>query len=139
MWFDPLVSWLLHSPLHRLVSKEVMFISLTGRKSGKTVATPTNYLRDGNALWVVSWRDRNWWKNLRGGAQVRVLLAGDNREGFGQVLEDEEAVAQSLNSYYEKVPRMAKYVEINLDEMQRPIQKDCKEAAQKLVMVKIDL
>lgn len=139
MWFDPLVSWLLHSPLHRLVSKEVMFISLKGRKSGKTVATPTNYLRDGNTLWVVSWRDRNWWKNLRGGAQVQVLLAGDNREGFGQVLEDEQAVAQSLDSYYQKVPRNAKYVGINLDEMQRPIQKDCNKAAQKLVMVKIDL
>lgn len=139
MWFDPLVSWLLHSPFHALVSRNVIFITLTGLKSGKTVSTPTNYLRQGDRLWVVSWRDRNWWRNLRGGAPVRVLLAGREQAGSGQVMEDSETVARELYDYYQKVPQNAKYVGINLDQYGCPLLADCRNAAEKMVMVRIDL
>jgi hypothetical protein len=137
MWFDPMMIWLLKSPLHGLVSKGVMLTSVTGRRSGKTITTPTNYLQDGNTLWVVSWRDRNWWKNLRGEAPMRVLLAGKVVEGCGQVVEEESAVAQSLFEYYQKAPQLAKYVNIGLDAAGCPVFEDCRTAASKMVMVKV--
>ncbi len=139
MWFNPMMVWLLKSPLHGFISKGVMLVSVTGRKSGRMISTPTNYLRDGNTLWVISWRDRSWWKNLRGGAKVRVLLASKGVEGSGQVIEEEKAVAQSLFDYYRKVPQLAKYVQVHLDAANLPISADCERAAQKMVMVKIDL
>jgi deazaflavin-dependent oxidoreductase (nitroreductase family) len=139
MWYNPMMVWLLKSPLHGMISKGVMLVSVTGRKSGKMISTPTNYLRDGNTLWVISWRDRKWWRNLRGGAKVRVLLAGRNVEGCGQVIEDEKAVAQSLFDYYRKVPQYAKYVGINLDETGLPISVDCECAAQKMVMISVEM
>jgi hypothetical protein len=137
MWFDPMMIWLLKSPLHRLVSKGVMLTSVTGRRSGKTITTPTNYLQDGNMLWVVSWRDRNWWKNLRGGAPMRVLLSGKEIKGRGEVLEDQDTVAQSLFEYYQKAPQLAKYVEIGLDAAGCPVLEDCRAAAEKMVVVKV--
>ena len=139
MWFNPMMVWLLKSPLHGMVSKGVMLVSVTGRKSGRTISTPTNYLRDENTLWVISWRDRKWWRNLRGGAQVRILLAGKSVEGRGQVIEEEKSVAQSLFEYYKKVPQMAKYVQIGSDKAGLPVSTDCERAAQKMVMVRIDL
>ncbi len=114
MWFDPLTAWLLRSPLHGLVSSSLMLVTVTGRKSGKLITTPTNYQRLGNTLWVISWRDRNWWRNLRRGADVRLLLAGKIVEGRGQVIEDEKAVAQSLFDYYRRSPKTARYVGIAL-------------------------
>lgn len=138
MWFNPMMTWLLKSPFHTFISKNTMLISVTGRKSGKTISTPTNYLRDGNMLWVISWRERKWWKNLRGGAKVRILLAGKNVEGRGQVIEDEKAVSQSLLDYYQKVPQYAKYVGIGLDAEKQPIPEDCERLAQKMVVVKIE-
>jgi deazaflavin-dependent oxidoreductase (nitroreductase family) len=138
MWFNPMMTWLLKSPFHAFISKNTMLITMTGRKSGRTISTPTNYLCDGNSLWVISWRDRKWWRNLRGGAKVRVLLAGKSVEGRGQVVEDEKAVAQSLLDYYRKVPQYAKYVKIGLDEEQHPILADCERLAQKMVVVKIE-
>ena len=138
MWFNPMMVWLLKSPLHGMISKGVMLVSVTGRKSGKTISTPTNYLHDGNTLWVISWRDRKWWKNLRGGTDMRVLLAGRSVEGRGQVIEAEKEVAQSLFDYYRRVPKVAKYVEIGLDAAGLPVSADCKRAAQKLVVVKIE-
>lgn len=139
MWYNPMMIWLLRSPFHRVISKGIMLVSVTGQKSGRTISTPTNYLRDGNTLWVISWRERKWWRNLRGGANVRVLLAGQSREGRGQVIQEEKAVAKSLFGYYQKIPKYAKYVGIGLDEAGLPISADCERAAQRLVMVRIDL
>ena len=139
MWFNPITIWLLKSPLHGLISKGVMLVTVTGRKSGKTISTPTNYLRDGDTLWVISWQERKWWRNLRGGAKVRVLLAGQSMEGCGQVIEEEKAVAQSLFNYYRRVPQIARYVQIGLDATGLPISADCERAAQKLLMVRVDL
>jgi deazaflavin-dependent oxidoreductase (nitroreductase family) len=139
MWFNPMMVWLLKSPLHGFISKGIMLVTVTGRRSGKTISTPTNYLQDGNSLWVISWRDRKWWRNLRGGAPVRVLLAGRSLAGRGQVVEAEKAVAQSLFDYYRKAPQFAKYVQINLDTAGLPFLADCERAAQKMVTVRIDL
>lgn len=139
MWFNPMMIWLLKSPLHGFVSKNMMLTTVTGRKSGRQISTPTNYIRDGNTLWLISWRDRKWWRNLRGGANVRGLLAGKSVEGRGQIVEEQKSVAQSLFEYYKKVPQLAKYVQIGLDAAGLPISDDCERAAQKMVVVRIDL
>lgn len=137
MWYNPIMIWFLKSPFHGMISKSMMLVSVTGSKSGKTFSVPTNYLRDGNTLWVISWRERKWWRNLRGGAKVQVLLAGKAVEGRGQVTEEEKTVAQSLLDYYKKIPQYAKYVGIGLDTQKRPIPFDCEHAARKMVMVQI--
>lgn len=139
MWFNPIMIWLLKSPLHGFISKNVMLITVTGRKSGNPISTPTNYLLDGNTLWVISWRDRKWWRNLRGGANVRVLLAGQNLEGRGQVIEEEKAVTRDLFDYYKKAPKNAKYVGIGLDAAGLPVLADCESASQKMVTIRIAL
>jgi deazaflavin-dependent oxidoreductase (nitroreductase family) len=139
MWYNPIMIWLLKSPFHGMLSKNMMVVSVTGRKSGRVITTPTNYLRDGNTLWVISWRDRNWWRNLRSGAVVRLVLAGKRIEGCGYVIEEEQAVAQSLFDYYKKLPQYAKYVAIGLDAQNQPLLSDCERAAQKMVMVRIEV
>jgi deazaflavin-dependent oxidoreductase (nitroreductase family) len=139
MWFNPIMIWLLKSPMHGTVSKNIMLVTVTGRKSGKSISTPANYLRDGNTLWVISWRERKWWRNLRGGAKVRVLLAGKDLEGSGQIIEEEQAVAKSLFEYYQKVPKIAKYVQIGLEATGQPVYTDCERAAKKMVTIRIDL
>jgi hypothetical protein len=139
MWFNPMMTLLLKSPLHGVISRGVMLVTVTGRESGKSISTPTNYLRAGDTLWVISWRTRRWWKNLRGGANVRVLLAGRSVEGRGQVIEEQKVVAQSLFEYYRKVPQLAKYVQIGLDAAGAPVWPDCEHAAQKMVVVTINL
>jgi hypothetical protein len=139
MWFNPIMIWLLKSPFHGIISKGTMLVSVKGRKSGRIISTPTNYLQEGKSLWVISWRDRKWWRNLRGEAVVGVRLAGKDGTGCGHVIEDDKAVAQSLFAYYKKVPQYAKYVEVGLDSNNQPLLADCERAAQKMVMVRIDL
>ena len=60
-------------------------------------------------------------------------------EGRGRVIEEEKQVAQSLFEYYKKNPQVAKYVQIGLDAAGLPVSADCERAAQKMVMVEIDV
>ena len=36
----------------------------------KAITTPVGYYRENVNLWVLTSRDRTWWKNLKGGAEV---------------------------------------------------------------------
>jgi hypothetical protein len=52
------IAWLLRSPLHGLLSANTLLITMAGRKTGRPITTPVNYVRDGDRLWVISSRDR---------------------------------------------------------------------------------
>ena len=41
--YNPLMKWLLRSPLHGVVSKMYLLVTFTGRKSGTVYSTPVEY------------------------------------------------------------------------------------------------
>lgn len=61
------MAWVLRSPLHGMLSNGMMLITITGRKTGKTYTTPVGYYVEGETLWVITSRERKWWRNLQGG------------------------------------------------------------------------
>lgn len=71
---NDLITWALRSPFHGMLSNGMMLITVTGSKTGKEYTTPVGYYRDPDDLWVITNCDRTWWRNLRGGAQVDLLL-----------------------------------------------------------------
>jgi deazaflavin-dependent oxidoreductase (nitroreductase family) len=139
MWINSVMAWLLKSPLHSLVSKNMLLITVTGRKSGKSITTPTAYFREGNTLWLISQRSSKWWRNLRGGANVTVVLSGKNIQGRGSVIEDEQAVAQRLFDNFKTDAQRAKFAQVRIDEKGIPVFEDCERTAQKMLAVKIEL
>ncbi|MDP4510072.1 nitroreductase/quinone reductase family protein [Nonomuraea turcica] len=82
---NPVVSWLLRSPLHDLLSRRIVLLTVTGRRSGAPIRLPVVYERDGDTLAVVSSPRRLWWRNLEGGAPVRLVLEGTARDGHATV------------------------------------------------------
>jgi hypothetical protein len=82
MWFNPFMAGVLRSPFHGLLSHNTILITVCGKKTGRRLMTPVNYLRRGDELLTVSFRSRTWWRNLRGGAPVELLLAGTRRDAF---------------------------------------------------------
>ncbi|MBL8131719.1 MAG: nitroreductase family deazaflavin-dependent oxidoreductase [Anaerolineae bacterium] len=101
---NPLMAWLLRSSLHRFVSRMYLLITFTGRKSGRVYTTPVQYAQEQSSLYVVTSAGYTWWKNLRGGAEVTVLLRGKSRAGHAQAVTDLQQVGQMLAKVY---PRMA--------------------------------
>lgn len=135
MWFNPIVAWLLKSPLHSLISKNTMLITYQGRKSGKLYTTPVNYLRDGDVFTTTSYRRRVWWRNLRGGAPVTIRVGGEDLKAVADVVEDDEAVASHLSAYLQKVPRLARYFAVSIDPRGQPNPDDVARAAKERVIV----
>ena len=68
-YVNTLMKGLLRSPLHRVVSKSTMLMTVTGRKTGKRYVVVVRYVRDSEH--IVCYTDSKWWINLRGGAPVK--------------------------------------------------------------------
>ncbi len=111
-WF---MGGLLHSPLHPLLSKNLLTITVTGRKTGHTYTTPINYVQDGQHLYATSQRERQWWRNLRGGAPAILRWRGKDVTAQGIVLEEEAAIRATLPRYLKIAPDAAKWLGLRLD------------------------
>ncbi len=81
MWFmnniaNPFVRLILRSPFHRLMSADLLLITYQGRKSGKSYTLPVQYGQRDRTIYIVpgSPEQKTWWRNLRGGLPVQVVL-----------------------------------------------------------------
>ncbi len=128
----------LRSPVHGMVSKTVLLISFTGRKSGKTYTTPVDYSQDGDQVTIFT--HAGWWKNLRGGAPVTLHIRGRELQGLAEpVAEDKQAVAAALTEHLQKVPSDARYYGVTFDNHRSPRAEEVEQAAQTVVMIRVRL
>jgi deazaflavin-dependent oxidoreductase (nitroreductase family) len=131
------ISLLLRSPLHKLLSNAFLVITLRGRKSGRTISTPVNYWADGNTLIIASKHDRMWWKNLRGGADVRVRLRGKNCAARALAVESPAEVADGLRRMFASRPGFAKMYGVRLAENGLVREEDLLRIANPSVLIRI--
>ncbi len=109
------ISWVLRSPFHGMLSNGMMLITVTGRKTGKKYTTPVGFYREDDCLWVLTNRDRTWWKNLQSGAQVSLLLGRRSVDAFAEPRLELNTVERLLNAYIQHIPQAAKPMGIRVD------------------------
>jgi deazaflavin-dependent oxidoreductase (nitroreductase family) len=109
------MSWLLRSPFHGLLSGGMMLITVTGRKTGKQYTTPVGFYRENDDLWVLTSRDRTWWKNLQSGAQVSLLLQRKAVNAIAKPELESEIVETLLRNYVRRIPPAAKPMGIRIE------------------------
>ncbi|MDX1379273.1 MAG: nitroreductase/quinone reductase family protein [Anaerolineales bacterium] len=109
------MSWILRSPFHSILSNGMMLITVTGHKTRKKYTLPVGYYRDGGYLWVLTSRSRTWWKNLRCGAKVDLLLKRELVAAFAEPELDERSVETQLVKYIHKIPSAARPLGIRVD------------------------
>ncbi len=98
---NPMMKWLLKSPLHGFVSNMYMLITFTGRKSGTVYTTPVQYkCTDGDELFVITSRDYVWWKNLQGGATVILRMRGEERTALADVSLNPDVIRYAIDTMY---------------------------------------
>jgi deazaflavin-dependent oxidoreductase (nitroreductase family) len=133
------MKFVLRSPMHGLVSKTVLLITFTGRKSGKTYTTPVSYSQHNDQVYIFS--HAAWWKNLRTGAPVTFRIQGRDLQGLAEqpVAEDKHAVAAGLTAHLRKVPSDARFYGVTFDDQRNPRAEEVKKAVQTVVMIPIRL
>jgi len=133
-----LVKIILRSPLHGLMSKNRMLLTFRGRKSGKVYTTPVSYFREGEN--IVCFTDSSWWKNLRGGAPVRMHLSGRDVAGMAYPIDtNTEAIARGLGRMLQEIPSDARYYQVTAGPNGQLSASDLLRAAHTNVMIRIHL
>ena len=107
---NPVVRWLLRSALHGLLSRRVLLLEVTGRKSGRMFIFPAQYGLDGEAFVIVPGfaHRKQWWRNLRSPAPVGYWWRGHRGDGIGRVVTDPDEKDRSLGAYREGRKRSTK-------------------------------
>jgi hypothetical protein len=137
-WLNRLMSGLLRSPLHWPISRTIMLITFTGRKSGKAYTTPISYARQGDV--VTAFTRSRWWRNLDGGAPVTLRIK--NKEFQGQAAaeaEDRQAIAEGLRGFLRSVRFDARIYGVEFDDDGQPNWQDVQQAAEKVTMIRVQL
>ena len=107
--------WVLRSPFHGMLSNNTMLITVTGRKTGRAYTTPVDYYKEGDYLWILSSRDRTWWRNLQDGAEVKLLLKRKPANGFAYTELADKVVEARLCEYVKHIPQAAKPMGIRVE------------------------
>jgi deazaflavin-dependent oxidoreductase (nitroreductase family) len=112
------MSWILRSPFHGILSNGMVLITVTGRKTGKAYTTPVGYYVDGDSLWILTSRERKWWRNLQNGAEVSLLLKRKLVAGISDVELDEKSVGARMVDYLRHIPQAAKPMGVRMENKQ---------------------
>jgi F420H(2)-dependent quinone reductase len=131
-----LVRTILRSPIHRMFSGSVMLVTVTGRRSGSRYVIAVRYMRDNDE--VTCFTDSGWWKNLRGGAPVEMLIKRRTVQGVGApVLGYPDAVASGLQTFLHVFPGDSKYYAVRRHADGTPDPDDVRRAAERTTMIRI--
>lgn len=95
----------LHTPLHPILSGRWLSLEFTGRKTGKVYHTPMAYVREDDRVWITT--GSPWWKNLQGGAPVRLLIRLKAYSGTAHPIDDPAEAARRLRQILDAVPTPA--------------------------------
>lgn len=87
---NPLVRRLLASGYGGPAAKALLLLEFRGRVTGRTFRTPVGYVRDGDRIIVVTSPSYAWWRNVVGGADVRVRLPEGWRDATARVLQPDQ-------------------------------------------------
>jgi hypothetical protein len=131
-----IMQFLLRSPLHFISSRSLMLITFTGRNSGRQFTTPVRYFRDGETVRSFTSAESQWWRNLRGGADVVLRIEGRDAPYHATAVEnDPEEVRKKLQHYLGLFPQDAAYHDIRLNRDKSPVPEDLEKASRNAILV----
>jgi len=136
MNINPITIWLLRSPLHRLLSSSTMLITYKGRKSGRQITVPVNYVREGEQVLVLTLHRRTWWRGFHPAGPATLRLRGKDILVQGEAILEVEQMLPGFGVFVKKMPQVARYLKIELDEQGEPDPEALCEAAEGRVLVR---
>jgi hypothetical protein len=100
----------LRLPFATPLSANLMLISYTGVKSGKSYRQPVSYARDGEMLLTPG--GGRWTLNLKNGRQVRIRLRGRDVPAHADLVAEPAEVERLLGVIAAGNPRAMRYIPI---------------------------
>lgn len=103
----PLVVAVLSSPLHGLLSRDVLLLRYKGRRSGRAYELPLSYVETGGAIHLCTRPEgSDWWRNVKGGCAVEATVRGRVVSLRAEVLDAGSPEAlEGLRAFVARNPR----------------------------------
>jgi hypothetical protein len=95
-------------PFPTPLSKNLMLVRYTGRKTGRTYRQPLSYARDGADLLTPG--GGKWTRNMEGGRPVRIKLRGRDVPARPELVRDPAEVERLLDVIVAGNPPAAKFI-----------------------------
>jgi len=89
---DYIVRMILQSPFHKLIGEKTALIEFTSRQSGRVACQPIRYLRKDTIIQALCGKGKKWWKNIKDGAPVKLVLDGKKYQGWAEVIEEKDKI-----------------------------------------------
>lgn len=112
---NAVVRTILCSPAHGLLSSSVLLLRTTGRRTGRPLAIPVRYLRQGDAVYLSTSDDTGWWRNVQANPDVTLRIRGREVSYRASLIRESDAVREHLRRLIAAFPQDAVYHQIAVD------------------------
>ena len=97
---NPFTRAIAKSPLHTIISRNIIVLIFPGKISGKTYSIPVSYLKSTNKeLFCLTEKEYIWWRNLIDYNTIQILLEGKLLNAEVEVeFENDDLIAEKLTA-----------------------------------------
>lgn len=137
---NPLIAALLRSPLHGLMSRNLLLLTYTGFSSGRRYTLPLSYVTVDDRLYLCT-RSSRWWRSLRDRRPVELRLRGARVTATPIVVDgaSEEALC-ALRAFLTVNPKTGEMLyQVRTGPGRRPLEADLRGEVARSVVVRLDV
>ena len=136
---NPLIASLLRSPLHGVLSRNLLLLTYTGRKTGRPRTLPLSYVELGASVYLCT-RSSLWWRSLRDGARVELRLRGSRIGAAASVVDPHSVEAlDALRAFLGNNPRTGEVLyDVRRGPDGRPLEEDLAREVLRSVVVRLE-
>lgn len=136
---NPILGVLLRTPLAGSARKQLMVLSFTGRKTGRSFSIPLSAHVIDNDLYALT--GAPWKQNFRDGAPARVLYDGKTSAMRGELIRDRATVADLFRRCAESygVSRAQRMMGLKFRDARIPTREEFAEAVDRLHLAAVRL
>jgi hypothetical protein len=110
-----LMSLLLRSWMHGVMSSSVLLLSFPGRRTGRHISLPLRYMKNDTGFVCFTTDNATWWRNFETPHAVSVLVAGATFSGIATAKRiTAGAPLDALRSFLERFPSDAAYHDVSV-------------------------
>ena len=129
-FINPFVRVILKSPIHFILSHQILLFKVIGRKSKKIYEIPASYAHINDALVCVTLRENLWWKNFIDIEDQEIYFKGKKiNKKISINFSDDNFVRTKLKELIEHNPIDAFFAGVKLDRNKVPNSEDLDKAA----------
>ena len=81
------------------IGRRTALIEFTSRRSGRFACQPIHYVRRENIIQALCEKGKDWWKNIKDGAPVKLVLSGKKYQGWAVVIEEKYKMIREWEAF----------------------------------------